>query len=173
MIKVIFVCHGNYHRSPMAHGLFQKLVIENKLQDKFFCDSAGTACTYPGQPAHSKTLEILNSNGFNLEHKSRIFKYNDLRDFDYVIAMDHFNLRDILYIKKLTKQTKENIYLMRQFDPEIKNSIGTNISEYLTSGDLDVPDPEVLKLLGYEKVHEIINHSVNGFFNYLQQENKF
>ena len=45
--------------------------------------------------------------------------------------------------------------------------------EYLTSGDLDVPDPEVLKLQGYEKVHEIINRSVNGFFNHLQQENKF
>ena len=59
----------------MAHGLFQKLVIDKQLHDKFFCDSAGTACTYPGQLAHSKTLEILNTNGFNLEHKSRIFNF--------------------------------------------------------------------------------------------------
>lgn len=167
MLKVLFVCHGNYHRSPMAHGLFQKLILDNKLQDKLFCDSAGTVCTHPGIDAHTKTLEIINSNNFNFEHKSRIFKYRDLTDFDYIIAMDHFNIRDILYIKRLIKHTKENIYLMRQFDPEIKKSININDFQYLTSDEFDVPDPEVLKLLGYEKVYEIINRSVNNFFNYL------
>lgn len=170
MIKVIFVCHGNYHRSPMAHGVFQKIVQDNKLHGKIICDSAGTACTHPDIPAHNKTLKILDKIGFKLEHKSRLFKYKDLIDFDYVIAMDHFNVRDILYIKKLTKHTKENIFLMRQFDPEIEKIERANIYEYLTSDKLDVPDPEVIGLTGYEKVYEIINRSVKFFFDSIKQE---
>lgn len=172
MIKVIFVCHGNYHRSPMAHGLFQKLVIDNNLQDKISFDSAGTVCTHPDINAHEKTLEILTRNKIKLEHKSRLFKQNDLTDSDYVVAMDHFNIRDIMYLKKLVKHQKENIYLLRQFDPEISESKNIDFTKTFTSNLLDVPDPEVLKLEGYDKVYEIINRSVNSFFYELRSRHK-
>lgn len=173
MIKVIFVCHGNYHRSPMAQGLFQTLIQDNKLQEKLFCDSAGTVCNHPDIEPHPKTMEYLEKHGSNLKHKARLFKYKDLLEFDYVIAMDHFNLRDIFYIKKVAKHTKDNIFMMRKFDSEVEEFVKDNTSEHLNSTELDVPDPEMNKLAGYENVYNILNRSVKNLFDFIRQENNF
>lgn len=156
VIKVIFVCHGNIHRSPMAQGIFQKLINDNNLQDKIFCDSAGTVCNHWDIPPHFKTLEILDNHGIKLEHKSRLFKSNDLTNFDYVLAMDKFNLKDILFLKRVIKHKKENIFLMRYFDPDNLN--------------IDVPDPH-LGIAGFKDVYEILLHSVNSFFDFIKKEN--
>ncbi|MFN8674371.1 MAG: hypothetical protein U0457_20115 [Candidatus Sericytochromatia bacterium] len=175
LIKVLFVCHGNYHRSPMAQGLFEKLILDNNLQEKIFCDSAGTACSHGKIQPHFKTLEILKKLGINLEHKAKLFRYNHLIDFDYIIAMDHFNIRDIFYIKKFikNKKTTSNIFLLRQFDNQIEKSINLNSLDFFTSDKLDVPDPELLKLLGYETVYEIINNAIENFFKYLKDNHNF
>lgn len=173
MIKVIFVCHGNYHRSPMAQGLFQKLIQQNDLKTQVFCDSAGTVCTHPEIEPHIKTLELLKDEGITLEHKARIFNYKDLTSFDYIIAMDHFNIRDIFYLKKQIKHNKENIYLLRQFDPEIKNYNITSLAEAIKNSVFDVPDPELFYLEDYKKVYEIINRSIKNLFAYLYEKNNF
>lgn len=154
ILKVLFVCHGNMHRSPMAQGIFQKLIDDNNLKEKLFCDSAGTSCKNIGKPPHYKTIETLSSHGIEIKHESRIFKSSDLDNFNYVFAMDKFNLKDILFIQRISKKSDKNIFLMRHFDP-----VGI---------DLDVPDPH-MGLTGFEEVYEILFRSINNFFDFLKK----
>ena len=52
MIKVLFICHGNICRSPLAHLYFQDLVKKQGLADKFYVDSAATSYEKIGNPVH-------------------------------------------------------------------------------------------------------------------------
>ena len=57
MIKILFVCHGNICRSPMALYYFQDLVRKKGLEDMFFLDSAATSTEEIGNSAHRGTRE--------------------------------------------------------------------------------------------------------------------
>lgn len=95
MIKVLFVCLGNICRSPMADGVLQHLVNEAGLGDKIMVDSAGTASYHVGEKAHKGTRDVLKKNNVPYDGRARQFAQRDLSDFDYVLAMDSSNLRNI------------------------------------------------------------------------------
>jgi protein-tyrosine phosphatase len=95
MIKVLFVCKGNICRSPMAEGVFQHLIHQQGLADRFLVDSAATHDWDVGEPAHPSTKKILDGLGIRYTGRSRQITRDDLRDFQYVLAMDDSNLKDI------------------------------------------------------------------------------
>src|SRR5689334_4302075 len=95
MIRVLFVCMGNICRSPMAEGVFQHLIDQAGLSDKIKIDSAGTAGYHAGERAHRGTLTMLEQNGIRYDGRSRQLTRQDLKDFDYIVAMDDDNLADI------------------------------------------------------------------------------
>ncbi|MCI0709908.1 MAG: low molecular weight phosphotyrosine protein phosphatase [Chloroflexi bacterium] len=95
MIKVLFVCHANFCRSPMAEGIFNMKIEQAGLSDMIWADSAGISSIFAGSPPHKGTLEILASLGINYEGVSRPFTRKDFQDFDYILAMDTSNLRAI------------------------------------------------------------------------------
>lgn len=95
-IRVLMVCAGNICRSPMAEGIFRKMVEDAKLSDRITVDSAGTGAWHVGEHAHSGTIEVLKRNGIAYEGRSRQITRDDLDDFDYVLAMDRENLSYIL-----------------------------------------------------------------------------
>jgi protein-tyrosine phosphatase len=99
-IRVLFVCAGNICRSPMAEGLFRHLVEQAGLSDQIVIDSAGTGAWHVGEHAHSGTLEVLRRNGIAYDGRSRQIKRDDLDSFDYVLAMDNYNLMTILRVGK-------------------------------------------------------------------------
>ena len=57
MIKILFVCHGNICRSPMAEFLFRDMIRKNELQDKFTIASAATSREELGNPVHYGTVQ--------------------------------------------------------------------------------------------------------------------
>ena len=99
MKRVLFVCHGNICRSPMAHHVFQQMVDEAGYHKEFYINSAATHTDALGDsiypPAHRKLL----SEGVKLlDHRATLLTAKDYEDYDYIIAMDSRNVTNILRI---------------------------------------------------------------------------
>lgn len=119
MIKILFVCHGNICRSPMAEFVFLDYVKKAKLEDFIYVESAATSTEAIGLRVHRETRKILMEHGiFDFESKrARQMTYEDYLQFDYVVIMDSLNARNIRYIvpndkygkiHKLLEFTKSN-----------------------------------------------------------------
>ncbi|SFA51192.1 protein-tyrosine phosphatase [Parageobacillus thermantarcticus] len=96
MVKVLFVCLGNICRSPMAEAIFRHLVKERGLEGEIIVDSAGTGNWHVGEPPHEGTQTILRKNQIDFSGiRARQICKEDLREFDYIIAMDAENVGNL------------------------------------------------------------------------------
>ncbi|MDO4295045.1 MAG: low molecular weight protein-tyrosine-phosphatase [bacterium] len=96
MIRVLFICHGNICRSPMCEFYFRDLVNKKGLGDMFEIASAATSPEEIGNPVHMGTRRMLAKAGISCEGKrSRQMTRKDGEDYDYLIGMDNWNLRNI------------------------------------------------------------------------------
>lgn len=92
MIKILFVCHGNICRSPMAEYVMKKYVEDANLNN-IYVESAATSTEELGNGMHRGTLEILQK--YNIpynRHIARQIRASDYKEFDYIIGMDSENL---------------------------------------------------------------------------------
>ncbi|GHF12027.1 protein-tyrosine-phosphatase [Kordiimonas sediminis] len=112
MIKVLFVCMGNICRSPMAEGAFRSAVSAAGLQDRFHIDSAGTIGFHAGNPPDRRAIHTAQKNGIQINNqRSRKVMPDDFRVFDYILAMDHENLDDLLDRAPTEHQQKISLFL--------------------------------------------------------------
>lgn len=96
MIKILFVCHGNICRSPMAEYVMKYLVSQKGLEEKFYIDSAATSTEEIGNGIHYGTRNKLQSVNIPVgNHKARQITKNDIEEFDYLIGMDSANIRNM------------------------------------------------------------------------------
>ncbi|KAK6526310.1 hypothetical protein TWF694_004909 [Orbilia ellipsospora] len=80
----------------MAEAVFTHVAKKNNLQDKFAkIDSAGTASYHVGDPPDSRSSDACRTNGVEISHIARQVERQDFYDFDYILAMDEYNLRDL------------------------------------------------------------------------------
>ena len=101
VIKILFVCHGNICRSTMAQYVMQDLVEKSGLVDLFFIDSAATSTEEIGNPVDPRTRRKLQKEGIHCgNHCARQLTCADYEGFDYLIGMDHNNLRNMMRILK-------------------------------------------------------------------------
>lgn len=99
MIKVLFVCHGNICRSPMAEFVLRNMVQKQGLGDRFEIASAATSTEELGNGVHPGTRKVLNNLGISTEGKCAVqMTKKDYRNYDYIVAMDHWNVSNILRI---------------------------------------------------------------------------
>jgi protein-tyrosine phosphatase len=96
IIKVLFVCHGNICRSPMAEFVFKDMVKKRGLSDRSHIASAATSTEEIGSVVHHGTRKILNRLGISTEGKHAVqMTTGDYREYDYIIAMDQRNIANI------------------------------------------------------------------------------
>lgn len=96
MIKILFICHGNICRSPMAEFVFKAMAADAGLSDMFHIESAATSREEIGNDIHPGTRQKLIENNVPVAKRSaRQITKSDYDDFDYLIGMDDANVRNI------------------------------------------------------------------------------
>ena len=99
MIKILFICHGNICRSPMAEFVMKKLVSDVNLADHFQIASAATSTEEIGNRPHRGTQAKLYEVGIPCgDHRAVQMKRSDYEKYDYLIGMDSANIRNMLRI---------------------------------------------------------------------------
>ena len=96
MIKLLFVCHGNICRSPMAEFMMKDLVKKTGLEDHFSIASAATSTEEIGNPVYPNARRKLAEHGIGCAGKtSRQLTRGDYDRWDLLIGMDQANLRNM------------------------------------------------------------------------------
>ena len=96
MKKILFICHGNICRSPMAEFVMKRLVEEAGLSAQFEIASAATSTEEIGNPVYPPARRKLAEHGITCAGKTaRQITRGDYKHYDYIIAMDHNNLRNL------------------------------------------------------------------------------
>ena len=96
MIRILFVCHGNICRSPMAEFVMKDLVRRAGLEGEFRIESAATSTEEIGNPVYPPARRKLAQHGIGCGGKTaRQLKKADYDRFDLLIGMDSANLRNM------------------------------------------------------------------------------
>lgn len=153
--KILFVCRGNICRSPIAEGVFLHLCRERGLANKYIADSAGTGDWHVGQAPDPRAIAAARKHGVSLPSICRQVELGDFETFDFILAMDRSNFKDLSALCPAKWQSK--IKLMRDFDPDFNKKP-------------DVPDPYYGSPEDFDRVSEILLHACSGFLNSLEKE---
>ena len=92
MTKILFVCHGNICRSPMAEFIFKDMVSRAGCADEFLIDSAAVSAEELGNPVYPPARRVLNAHGISCEDKAARRVRPEDGNFDLIIAMDQNNI---------------------------------------------------------------------------------
>lgn len=96
MTKILFICHGNICRSTMAQYVMQYLVDKRGLFDCFYIDSAAASREEIGNGVHHGTRAKLREVGIPCgDHRARQMTRGDYEEYDYLIGMDTWNIRNM------------------------------------------------------------------------------
>lgn len=154
-LRVLFVCMGNICRSPTAEAVFRAKAREAGLESKIACDSVGTIQFHIGDPPDSRMRRAAEQRGYSLEGKSRQMTVNDIMEFDFIVAMDRANLRDIRALDP-DETYHAKIRLLTEFCRHHK--------------DQDVPDPYYSGKHGFEKVLDLVEDGCEGLLETIRQK---
>lgn len=136
MTKILFVCHGNICRSPMAEFVMKYLTAG---RDDFYISSAATSTEEIGNEVHYGTVNILKKKGVpNPGHRAVQLTKADYDKYDYLIGMDSWNIRNILRITN--GDFKNKVHKLLDF-----TSRGGDISDPWYTGDFDTTYNDVLE----------------------------
>lgn len=103
MIKVLFICHGNICRSPMAEFIMKDMVSKAGMSDRFYIASAATSSEEiwngVGNPVYPPAREELARHGISCKGKRAVqLTKEDYNRYDYILGMEHWNIRNMLRI---------------------------------------------------------------------------
>ena len=97
IMRILFVCHGNICRSPMAEFVLRKMAEERGIDLE--TASAATSTEEIGNPVHPGTKGILQRLGIDCSGKRAVqLRRDDYEKYDYIVAMDSANVRNIMRI---------------------------------------------------------------------------
>lgn len=146
--RVLFVCLGNICRSPLAEAIFNHMISERGISNRFVVDSCGTGGWHEGNPADPRSIQVGAKNGISVDSVARQFRDSDIAGYDMVIAMDRSNEKNLIKLGVDSKLIRR----MRSFDPG-------------TPEGPDVPDPYYGGDDGFDRVYEMLVRSCNGLID--------
>ena len=95
-LRILFVCHGNICRSPMAEFLMKELVSQSGLEDEFYIESAATSTEEIGNSVYPPARRKLAEHGIGCQGKTaRQMTRSDYDRFDLLVGMDSWNIRNM------------------------------------------------------------------------------
>jgi len=147
-VNVLFVCFGNICRSPLAEFVFKDMVQKEGLQTEVYVESAGTCGYHNGDPVDRRSAEVMKRHGISCEGKrSRQLVKGDFEEFDYMIAMDDQNIRDIEEVR-----------------PKDNNCVVKLLLDYADGGIVDDP----YFTLDFDKAYEDIEKGCKGLLKEIE-----
>lgn len=157
MIKVLFVCHGNICRSPMAEFILKDMVSKRNLTDRFYIASAATSTEEiwngVGNPVYPPAREELSRHGISCKGKRAVqLKKSDYDDYDYLLGMDSQNMRNMMRILKSDPKGKVKRFLDYSTQPR-------DIADPWYTGNFDVTYRDIVE-------------GCEAFLNYLKDMKK-
>lgn len=157
MVKVLFVCLGNICRSPTGEGVFRHLLKSRRLERHIQVDSAGTSGWHVGEAPDGRACQEAQRRGIDLSgQRSRAVDHNDFDTFDYILAMDTENYRNL---RALCPEDKQNrIYRCMDFAPKL--------------GIQDVPDPYYGGDDGFKKVFDMVESACLGLLAEIESKHQ-
>jgi len=152
LASVLFVCMGNICRSPTAEAVFREQAKRAGLLERLAIESAGIGDWHVGQPPDGRAITHARRRGYDLEPlRARQVCREDFARFDYILAMDLRNLRDL----KTLMPPGYNGYvgLLLDFAPKL--------------GLREVPDPYFGAADGFETVLELTERACEGLLAHI------
>ena len=151
MIKILFICHGNICRSPMCEFIMKYLVADRGLSSDFYIASAATSTEEIGSRVHHGTAAILDRLGIDYsEKRARQMTKKDYQDYDMLIGMDDWNMRNMNRIAGGDPEGK--LHLLMDF----------------TDRPGEVADPWYTR--NFEVTYRDVMDGCKGLLNYLEEQ---
>ena len=139
MIKVLFICHGNICRSPMAEFVMKDLVRKAGLEDRFLIASKAARRDELGNDTHYGTKAKLRQMGVPFaKRRATLLDRSDYDAYDYLIGMDEENMRDMLRL--FGGDPNGKIYKLLRFADEDRD-----VADPWYTGNFDETYEDVLK----------------------------
>lgn len=152
MIKILFVCHGNICRSPMAEFVFRDMVQKRGLSEYIETASAATSTEEIGNPVHRGTRKKLAEHGISPDGKYAVqLTRGDYDKYDYLIGMDSANIRNM---QRMTGGG-DKIHKLLEFA-----GISRDVADPWYTGDFDATYNDVE--LGCRALLDMLEAEING-----------
>jgi protein-tyrosine phosphatase len=150
--RILFVCLGNICRSPMAEGVFRRVIAEEGVAHLFEIDSAGLGDWHVGQAPDNRAQAAARKRGMDISGQSaRQITRGDFARFDLLLAMDGSNVEELIQLAPQSERHKIRRFL--DFAPHI--------------GAQDVPDPFFGGREGFDHALDLIEEAARGLLGEL------
>ncbi|MBQ8410770.1 MAG: low molecular weight phosphotyrosine protein phosphatase [Ruminiclostridium sp.] len=152
MYRIVFICHGNICRSPMAEFVLKDMVKKLGISEDFFIESRATSTEEIGNPVHRGTVRKLSEFGISTAGKTAVqLRKADYEKYDFLICMDTANVRNTMRV--IGSDKEEKVSKLLSFAGE-----GGDIADPWYTGNFDETYDDVLrgcrgllKKLGYSE----------------------
>lgn len=137
--RILFICHGNICRSPMAEFVFKALVKAYGMEEMFYVESAAVSTEEIGNPIYPPAKRCLTQHGvvFDKDKTSRQVTKDDYNKFDLLICMDNSNIR--LLKRIIGDDPQKKVHLMMSYTGESRD-----VADPWYTGDFETTFQDVL-----------------------------
>ncbi|WP_192036625.1 low molecular weight protein-tyrosine-phosphatase [Halomonas sp. YLGW01] len=151
-MRVLFVCLGNICRSPTAEGMLRHKLEAAGLAERVTIDSCGTGDWHVGKAPDRRAAAAAAERGIDLSGlRARQLDRADFERFDYLLAMDHDNLDDLLAMRPGDCQAHVGLFL-----------------DFAGRREAAVPDPYYGGEAGFDEVLDLVESAADGLIEALR-----